>query len=161
MAEQKTESGVGYKRRWLLINPRFQLIMLAYSVGLAALAIGIFYGANLLFFSDFYAKGESLGLPRDHVFFQFIDMQKGRMNWIYVLTSLVVLGTMCIAGLIMSHRVAGPLYRMRNHMTAVADGKTTADLTFRKGDFFQELPGLYNAQKTTLMKGSGKKSRAA
>lgn len=157
----QSDKGGGYKRRVFLINPKFQLTMLAFTMGMASLAIAVFYVANMVFFNNFYAKGESLGLPRDHVFFQFIEMQQTNMNWIYVTTSVAVLGLMAVCGLLFSHKVAGPLYRMRKHMTDVAEGKTTADLTFRKGDYFQELPGLYNAQKTTLLKSGGSGRKAA
>ena len=150
----KNEQPKGYKRRVFLINPRFQLFMLGYNIVISLVAIGVIWFANSHFFSDFYQKGEMLGLPKDHVFFQFIQMQQSDMNEWFMIVCLAMVGIMAVSGLLISHKVAGPLYRMRNHMRDVATGKTSGDLNFRKGDFFQELPPLYNAQKAFLTKGT-------
>jgi hypothetical protein len=42
--------------------------------------------------------------------------------------------------------VAGPLYRLRKHLSAVARGETHSDVRFRKGDFFPEVADAYNLQ---------------
>jgi len=137
-------------RKLFLINPKFQLAFMAYTGAIALVAIGIFYVANLYFFADFMKTGQAIGLPPDHVFFQFIANQKQIMNQIFAVTAGLVCVVLAIGGMFFSHRIAGPLYRLNLHMREVALGRTTQDVSFREGDFFREVADSYNAQLKTL-----------
>jgi hypothetical protein len=134
------------KRKVFLINPPFQLAFMAWMVGISFAVIAVFYGANWYFFEKFWEQGVALGLPADHVFFEFLRDQRREMFWIFMATSSVVFATVCSIGLILSHRVAGPLYRLKKHILMVADGETTDDVKFRKGDHFLEVASAYNLQ---------------
>jgi hypothetical protein len=137
-------------RRVFLINPRFQLLFLGFMVGIAALAILIFYGSNLYFLSEFTRNGQALGLPPDHVYFEFLNAQRQLMTQIFSLTSGICIGVMSLGGLLFSHRVAGPLYRLHRHMLDVAAGRTSDPVKFRRGDFFPEVAEAYNEQLKAL-----------
>src|SRR5687768_5709101 len=93
----------GYKRRVFLINPRFQLFMLGYSIVISLVAMGVIWFANAKFFRDFYAKGEMLGLPRDHVFLQFIELLQGEMNTWFGIVCVAMFAIMAVSGLLISH----------------------------------------------------------
>lgn len=133
-------------RKILLINPRFQLIFLGYVLGMSVLAIGVFYLANMYFFWKFSAMGVSLQLPENHAFFQFINEQKKTMNMVFAVTAFVSFVLLLLGALLLSHRVAGPLHRLNQHMLNMAAGRTRHDVQFRKGDFFQELSTSFNGQ---------------
>jgi signal transduction histidine kinase len=49
-----------------------------------------------------------------------------------------------LAAVIVSHRIAGPLYRLQRHLKAVAAGSEPADVRFRNGDLYQELAEACN-----------------
>jgi len=146
-----TSSAERKPRRNFLINPRFQLLFLGYMVGIAAVAILIFYGSNLYFLSEFTRNGQSLGLPPDHIYFEFLNTQRQLMTQIFSFTSGLCLAVMSIGGLVFSHRVSGPLYRLHKHMLAVAEGKTREPVRFRRGDFFPEVADAYNEQLKALL----------
>jgi methyl-accepting chemotaxis protein len=146
MSEETNVHDSSNRRRVFLINPKFQLKVIGYAFAMAAITIGIFYSANLYFFWEFKQQGASIGLSPDHVFFRFIREQQSQMNVFFLFASLAVSAVIGVGGLLLSHRVAGPLYRLDKHMTEVAEGKTTRDLNFRDKDFFQELVESYNAQ---------------
>ena len=57
-----------------------------------------------------------------------------------------------VSGLYLSHRVAGPLGRLKNEMDGVASGKTPGVVKFRKKDFFQDLAASFNRQTDALTK---------
>jgi methyl-accepting chemotaxis protein len=133
-------------RRNLLINPKFQLSFLAYTLGVSVVTIGFFYLADAYFFWKFSQLGKGLGLPPNHVFFQFLDEQKSSKNLYYAVTAAVSIAVLGVWGLLLSHRVAGPLYRLKKHLQAVAEGKTVSDVRFREGDFFPEVADAYNEQ---------------
>jgi sensor histidine kinase YesM len=55
---------------------------------------------------------------------------------------LLHLGITCLTFFIcvfFSHKIAGPLYTLQNHLKQIKAGKNPVKLTFRKGDYFQEL----------------------
>jgi len=131
-------------RKVLLINPRFQLTFLGFTAALAGLVIATIYGANFYFFTKFYRLGVELKLPTDHVFFQFLHQQKNTMMTVFGVTSAVVFVTLTVLGLVFSHRIAGPLYRMQRHLQETAG--RPKPVQFRKRDFFPELADAYNAQ---------------
>lgn len=133
-------------RKNFLINPKFQLSFLAYTLGVSILTIGFFYAADAYFFWKFRALGAGLGLPTNHVFFQFLDEQHATKNTYYAIAAGVTVSFLSIWGLLLSHRVAGPLYRLRKHLGSVSRGETLSDVRFRKGDFFPEVADAYNLQ---------------
>jgi sensor histidine kinase YesM len=133
-------------RKNFLINPKFQLSFLAYTAGIAVVTIGFFYAADAYFFWKFTQLGQGLGLPSNHVFFQFLDEQRSAKNLYYGVAAAIGLAAIAGWSLVLSHRVAGPLYRLRKHASAVASGETVSDVRFRRGDFFPEVAEAYNLQ---------------
>jgi hypothetical protein len=134
------------KRRTFLINPRFQLSFMAYTVGMSALIIAIFYCANVYFFWKFNNSGVQLGLPPDHVYFQFLAEQKFKMNLVFGVTSTIAFAALGVWGLFLSHRVAGPVYRLCKHARDLVSGKDVGEVSFRKKDYFPELADAFNEQ---------------
>lgn len=140
-------------RRQYLINPAFQIRFILYTVGVALFAVIAVYLTSNYFFWSFQEKGREIGLAEGHVFFTFLDQQQAYMNRLLLgLAGLFVLG-LSFWGLILSHRVAGPLHRLHNHMWQVARGEVTTPLNFREKDFFQDLTNAYNAQLDYLKNG--------
>jgi hypothetical protein len=104
------------------------------------------YLTSNYFFWSFEMKGHEIGLKKDHVFFLFLEQQQDYMNQLLLGLSFFIVFGLSFWGLILSHRVAGPLFRLHKHMWAVAKGEVTTKVNFRQKDFFQELTRAYNAQ---------------
>ena len=132
------------QRKVYLINPNFQLRVTSYFILLAVINILVFYGCVYYFFDIFYAKGLEIGLPENHVFFMFMEDQINQMTDIFVITSLVTVLILLVAGVLISHRIAGPMYRMNMDLRDMAEKKELKNLKFRKKDFFQEIPEAFN-----------------
>ncbi len=62
---------------------------------------------------------------------------------------------MLLGALIVSHRLAGPLYRLTMHLRDVANGGGFRELKFRKGDYLQEVVGDYNNAMSRLLTAHG------
>ena len=133
-------------RRNFLINPKFQIAFMGYTVGIAFATIAVFWLADFYFFTKFRHIGQSLVLSKDHVFFQFIREQENSKNLIYLSAALISFVGLSFWGLFLSHRVAGPLYRLCKHFSSVAKGETLDDVRFREGDFFPEVADGFNLQ---------------
>ena len=133
-------------RKRLLINPRFQLTFLGYFLGTALTLCGIFFAAERYFFWNLERNGAQLGLPADHVFFEFIRSQRSMMDGIFFVTAWSSMLVLSIFGLYLSNRIAGPLYRLKKYFTGhgPGGGLGTVQLRFRKGDYFQDLAEAVN-----------------
>lgn len=132
------------QRKVYLINPNFQLRVTLYFIGLAVLNIAIFYGCIRYFFNIFQSKGIEVGIPKNHVFFMFIDDQVAQMNTVFIVSAIITVALLLIAGILISHRIAGPMYRLNNDLRQMAENKELKTLKFRKKDFFQEIPEAFN-----------------
>lgn len=152
---QKTNAKNGHQRKVYLINPKFQLTFVAYLCVMAAFVIGIYYAANWYFLESFMEKGKAVGLPANHVYFDFIRDQEIFMNMVFLVSSVCAFMTLTVIGIWLSHRVAGPLYRLHSHMLKVAEGQKLSKVKFRKKDYFQEIASAYNEQVMAL---EGKKT---
>jgi len=139
------------RRKIRLINPPFQLRFLLWTSLAAVLVFLTFFVSHKYFFSSFVRQGVDAGLPPDHVFFRFLEKQEQTLDMIFL--TVAVGGSLIITyfSLRVSHRIAGPLYRLNKHMDAVAAGQTTSDVAFRTGDFFPELAESYNRQLKRLL----------
>lgn len=148
------------RRTVFLINPKFQISFLIYTVSIATLTAAIFYGAVYYFFWKFRAMGAAVGLPANHVFYQFLNEQQTSMNWCWLGVSVLSIVTLTVTGLLLSHRVAGPLFHLHRHMKRVANGESQSEVQFREKDFFPELADAYNEQLKTLLESKGGKKAA-
>jgi methyl-accepting chemotaxis protein len=139
-------------RKVLLINPDFQLRLMTYFAVIAILVILVFFVADTIFFSNLIMMGRRIGLDEDHIYFAFIRREHHTMMIIRLIAATLAVGGIAAVGLVVSHRIAGPMYRLRKHMIAVANGKTRAEVAFRKNDFFPEVADAYNKQLEALKK---------
>lgn len=63
----------------------------------------------------------------------------------FLIVVLFLLPVYVIDTIKLSHRFAGPVFRLRRAICKVAEGETPQPIKFRKSDFWQELANDYNA----------------
>jgi hypothetical protein len=103
------------------------------------------YVAHTIFYQQQVAFGQELKLSPDHVYFAMIDYQQQQLN-----KTLIALGTFIgliniIWSVFISHRVAGPLYRLTQFFKQAAESQQEIPpLKFRPKDFFLEIPEAFN-----------------
>lgn len=144
-AESNHAGAPPFKRRNYFINPKFQLRFLVFISIVTTTCMAVLHCSNLYFFWRFRKLGSDFGMAPDHVFFQFINEQQVFMDQIFFGTALVAFAAIIMAGVLFSHRIAGPLFRLKKHMHQISEGGPLEELTFRKKDYFQEIPGEFNA----------------
>jgi methyl-accepting chemotaxis protein len=133
-------------RRRFLINRGFQLRFIAFAVVTAVVACTSFYAANCYFFYKYQGFAIESGFPASHPFFKMLANMEDAMTLIFAITSLSIIGIATLTGLVFSHRVAGPLFRLKNHFDRVARGETMSNINFRQGDYFDDVATAYNRQ---------------
>lgn len=62
----------------------------------------------------------------------------------YVIALLCMLPVFVKDTVSLTHRMAGPIVRLRGHIRSIADGKEVGPLKFRDGDFFSDVPAMFN-----------------
>jgi signal transduction histidine kinase len=67
------------------------------------------------------------------------DQRRSMLLIILVLWQLGFTLIAFIACIIMTHRVAGPLYKLQKYLSGIRDGHFGGKLFFRKGDYFHEV----------------------
>lgn len=132
-----------------LINPEFQWRFMGYVILTVVFSISIMFISNYLFFESFIAKGEALGLPENHAFFVLIKEQREIMTTIFVFVSVFISFVIGLWGMFFSHRIAGPLYRLRRYFTDASELRKEGQsklkpIFFRQNDFFLEVPDSIN-----------------
>lgn len=147
------------RRGQFLINPEFQLSLIALISMLAVFIIIIFYGAVWFFFYQLNQKGVDMGLPAQHVYFQFLSSLLMKMNIIMAITFIFVFIAVFIFGLLISHKIAGPMYKLKS--TLVRRSKLDPnheemfkDIYFRHGDYFIDVQNAVNDYMANLKKRS-------
>ena len=134
------------KTRSVLINPRFQWTLIGYAAFIAAIILIAVYGLFTFGFHEFVNIGNQAGLPADHVYFQFIKMQEATFLRVIAAISVIVGIILIVGGLIISHKIAGPIYRLQKEFNTMSSEKPVKlrNVKFRKGDFFPELAEAFN-----------------
>src|SRR4051794_3563821 len=95
------------RRLRLLVNPRFQYAYLGHMLGVAAVVCGLLYGANAYFFFRLEKLGRSMGLGSVHPFFRFVQEQRTDMNFVSLITCLMIVAVIIGYGMYVSNRIAG------------------------------------------------------
>lgn len=135
------------KRRIVFIYPQFQLALLvAQLTSLILFSLLILYQSHQ-FISNLRDMGFQAGFPEGHGYFQFLKFQETYLlkHLVYSI-GIALIASICLT-LYFSHRLAGPIVRLRLHLQELNLGrKALSDkLQFRKGDYFSELPTEVNA----------------
>lgn len=136
---------VRHKRNRFLVMPGFQFKFMGYIICFAVFGVVVLYASNYLYFERLVTEGEELGLASDHIYFEFIEQQKSMLNVTFLSVSAIVFGGLIIAGLALSHKIAGPVYRIKSHLEHIREhGESPGKLKFRDHDFFPEVADLVN-----------------
>ena len=123
-----------FKRKHYFIAPAFQLryirtvLLIVFGVGVLS-AYTVYYQSMILFgekLANVYPQGRLVSIVKS------INMQ-------ILLSLLLITPLMVLIGMFLSHRIAGPIYRMEKFLTGVSQGDLTTHLTLRPKDELKPL----------------------
>lgn len=143
-----------HKRRIKLIQPKLQLKLIGAFLFMSALALNLQF---ILFTSSLTQLASEL--PEDGTL--LVERIPGHVLQIFLISFLIFLPlTFCI-GVLVTFRVAGPIYRLETYLKQVIRGEKPDDCRLRKGDELMDLCELINRATAPLrMKSSEQKSAA-
>lgn len=125
------------KRRVRLVRPGLQLRLILTFTGISSLALLLQY---MLFMSALTET--AVGLPNDGAL--LLEQLNGLLFGVFLTSFGMILPTLFVIGLIMTHRVAGPIYRFEVFFNQLLGGKRPKDIVLRKGDELQEMCQMIN-----------------
>ncbi len=131
-----------------LINSPFQLKLLSYFGVMYIITTTCLYSTLYIFFWRFKDKALKVGIPEGHVFFDFLKYQKTDMDQLFLGLAALNFLVLLTVGLILSHRVAGPIHKLKRHLRLEAPPSEPFKL--REDDFFRELEPIMKDLKEKL-----------
>jgi len=111
-------------------------------VGLGALGIGAFFGSLSWWYH--HRLLQSLGI------FDNTSIQQAVGDFaLYsvIITAIASVGTVLfitLLSLFLLHRIAGPIYRLKQHMLGIMMGRPVSELRFRRDDQLSDLSATFN-----------------
>jgi methyl-accepting chemotaxis protein len=131
----------GYKRKIYIINRKFQFKYLFVIVSTMLISVGTVY------FTTFYIIWNKV---IDEFF--YVPAASGKLAGIFLATSgmlviplILLAAVFAAAGILLSHKVAGPIFRVERVAEELAKGNMNVKVNFRKGDDLPELAETLNA----------------
>ncbi|MFQ5848368.1 MAG: hypothetical protein ACE5IQ_11950 [Candidatus Methylomirabilales bacterium] len=133
-----------YKRRRILID-RFQYRLLVINL-LYSLTIVLIFAATLFLPLILQLESGTLSImEQGEVATQFLSLHARVWPALFVIFALLALHS-----IVVSHRIAGPLYRFRNIFRAVGEGDLSVRANLRKRDYLGKESDSLNAMITRL-----------
>ncbi len=137
-----------YRRSVLLINPKFQLryslYVCSWLVGLSLIYPLIIYSLFELFIGRI---GTGVKIPVERM-----DAMKHEILILLVILQALFLCVTFLISLFVSHRIAGPIHKVKMFLKEVHEGRIRADMRLRKGDHFQDVAEHFNSAMATVLR---------
>ncbi len=129
-----------------LVNPRFQIRIVGFFIILTTVLLVMQVAGLYLFFAKFKSILLAIGLEEQHAIFTLLHKQE---VFLYTLNAVIggaVFILMLGGGIVLSHRVAGPIKKLENTLNSIDPGQpeTLKAFTLRKNDFFPEIATALN-----------------
>lgn len=130
-------------RRKYLIESRVQITVTLYFVvysliGILCMHLGLKLGLNAIFSeAERFDSGNTVLMQQVH------QSAISLLNKVLLITGGMTFAFMLGGGILISHRLVGPIYRLRALMRQVIAGEDPQPLQVRKYDFFHDLFPLF------------------
>jgi len=132
--------------RKYIINPNFQFNLIIPCLVFTFFVFITFYAVNYFYLWKFYCD-HGLGAIQNESNIEVILKEYFfALNIFFLSSGILTLVLLITGGIIFTHKVAGPMFRLKRHMLEVASGKTQNQIYFRKSDHFHDIADAYNEQ---------------
>jgi signal transduction histidine kinase len=125
-----------HRRRIKIIRPKLQMKLTLAFVGLTLLALMLQFMVFLRTMTSLSASPTERDVLMDAIPEVLIQS--------LLLTFCVVLPLIFLVGVLLTFRIAGPVYRFETYLSQILRGENPGECRLRKGDELNELCGLIN-----------------
>lgn len=120
-----------YKRSVFLINPSFQLRF-------SLLVCSVIVISTLIYPIIIYDFFEMVLANTNSVAPNVVAAQKDLIYYL-ILIQFVMTFLVFLIFIFLTHKIAGPLYKLKTHLANIREGDPISPLTFRNGDYFHDV----------------------
>ncbi len=120
-----------YKRSTFLINPPFQLKFSLIVSSIIFLSTLVYPVIIFDFFNVFIAQNPN---AVENV----VHTQKNLIIFLFVVQTIITT-LVFIVFIFLTHKIAGPMFKLKNHLASIREGGPITPLTFRNGDYFADV----------------------
>jgi methyl-accepting chemotaxis protein len=120
-------------RRVKVVDGRFQYRMIAISLSMILLGLLLFLGLTGLYYAIARASGSA---PDPRVLLVILPP--------LLLNDLAIMVVVILIGVILSHRIAGPVYRIAEEIDRVLSGERGVRVSLRRKDALEDLAQKVN-----------------
>ena len=114
-------------------------------MAISLLAPLIIFSFQTYSFAQQIKNGQMMNLPESHPYFVFYNEFQEKTMFVFMISVGVSFLLAFVVGLVVSHRIAGPLVKLKNHLQKVANiEEKDHPIYFREGDFFRDIADTYN-----------------
>lgn len=120
-----------YKRSVFLVNPRFQVRFSLIFAGIVFLSSLVYPLIFMDFINELIAMAPDLSSAAS-------EAKKDLL--LLLLPIQILFGILAfIIAIFMTHKIAGPMYKLKNHLSDIREGEEITPLEFRRGDHFHDV----------------------
>jgi len=130
------------KRRIILINKAFQF-RYAFFTATWILALTFFYPLFIYQLFDYFIGYLALDPLTPPV--QDLEGTRNSLMALLIIVHALVITVISVISLFVSHRIAGPLFKLRKTMDEASPTDYPEEIRFRKYDYFKELAFSFNS----------------
>lgn len=129
------------QRRTLLINRPFQI---RFSIFVCSwlIPLSLMYPIIIYKFFDIFIN--YIAIDSSAQTRAAVESTRQQMFWLLLFLQLIFIFITFVISIFVSHRIAGPLYKLGQFFDAVSRGNLNQDLHFRKKDYFVDLAEEFN-----------------
>lgn len=120
-----------YKRSVFLINPSFQLRF-------SLIVCSIIVISTLIYPVIIYDFFQLISATNPSVAKNVVAAQNDLIIFLIVIQVVITL-LVFVVFIFFTHKIAGPLYKLKNHLAHIREGNAITPLTFRDGDYFHDV----------------------
>ena len=120
-----------YKRSTFLINPQFQLKFSLIVCSIIFLSTLVYPVIIFDFFNLFIAQNPNAVQ-------NVVDTQRNLIIFLFVV-QVIITTLVFIVFIFLTHKIAGPMFKLKNHLASIREGNPITPLTFRNGDYFADV----------------------
>jgi len=132
------------KRKHLFINKPFQTNIITKCFGFFCFIYAIFLLVVFTLLSPLFEEISFLNLPPDHSLSVLVANFNFYAFWIVIISFLALSCFVFIAALLLSHKIAGPVYSIKRTMKEIVSEGNLKEAHFREKDFFVDLKDQFN-----------------
>ncbi len=131
-------------RKQYVVNPQLQFMLLTFMFSFAICITIIMLTAHYLSFEATVVETRAFGFDEEGVFFNFLNDQHARLRNVILVASALSTVILFFGGLILSNRIAGPMFRFKSELKKISETGEVKELKFRSNDYFSDVAEAFN-----------------